>query len=93
MVLAGLGVAGIDVARVAMAHGSIEDCIGRIRRVRAALPTVAIMADLPGPKVRSTPFPEGGVILVEGEVVVVTSVRRNKTTDTSYTDIKSLSVV
>jgi pyruvate kinase len=56
-----------------MAHGSIADCIGRIQRVRAALPNVAIMADLPGPKVRSTPFPEGGVVLVEGEAVVVTA--------------------
>ncbi len=71
-VLAALGVAGIDVARVAMAHGSIDDCIQRIRRIRAVLPTVAIMADLPGPKVRSTSFPEGGVVLVEGQTVIVT---------------------
>ena len=71
-VLAALGEAGIDVARVAMAHGSIDDCIARIRRVRAALPSVAIMADLPGPKVRSTSFPEGGVMLEQGALVVVT---------------------
>lgn len=71
-VLAAMGLAGVDVARVAMAHGSIEDCIARIRRVRAALPHVAVMADLPGPKVRSTSFPEGGVVLVGGETVEVT---------------------
>ena len=69
--LTSLGLAGIDVARVAMAHGSIEDCLARIRRVRAALPNIPIMADLPGPKVRSSSFPEGGVVLTEGDTLLV----------------------
>ena len=32
---------------------------------------VAVLADLPGPKVRSVQFPEGGVVLVGGEVTLV----------------------
>ncbi len=70
--LKAMGEAGMDVARVSLAHGSIEESIDRIHRIRAAVPGIAILADLPGPKVRSTPFVEGGVELEEGTELVVT---------------------
>lgn len=61
----------MDVARLPLAHGSIEDAVARLRRVRQAAPEVGILVDLPGPKIRSTPFPEGGVVLVTGSEVVL----------------------
>jgi pyruvate kinase len=64
--------AGMDVARLPLAHGSIDDAVARLRRVREAAPDVGILVDLPGPKIRTTPFPEGGVVLVtRGQVVLV----------------------
>jgi len=67
--------AGMDVARISLAHGSVEELLDRVSRVRAAADAegrvVGVLADLPGPKVRSAPFPQGGVTLVEGEDVSV----------------------
>ncbi len=63
--------AGMDVARVGMAHGTPEDHAAVIRRVREAAGdrSVAILADLPGPKVRTGPFPEEGAELRQGETI------------------------
>ncbi|MEX2659050.1 MAG: pyruvate kinase, partial [Acidimicrobiales bacterium] len=62
--------AGMDVARIGLAHGSIEDHLQKVRRIRAAATatnrTVGIIADLPGPKVRAGAFADGGVYLAEG---------------------------
>lgn len=63
--------AGMDVARLPLAHGSIEEAVARLHRVRQAAPEVAVLVDLPGPKIRSTPFPEGGVVLVTGGAVAL----------------------
>lgn len=61
--------AGMDVARVPLAHGSIDDALERVRRVRSVAPAVGILADLPGPKIRTAPFPEEGVTLVVGDLI------------------------
>ncbi|HZP29305.1 MAG TPA: pyruvate kinase, partial [Acidimicrobiia bacterium] len=61
--LAAMAAAGMNVARVPLAHGTTEDALARIERVRAAVPHVGILADLPGPKIRSAPFAAGGVVL------------------------------
>jgi pyruvate kinase len=66
-----MAAAGMDVARVPLAHGTIGDAIARIRRVRQAAPHVGVMADLPGPKVRAASFPEGGVTLQTGAEVML----------------------
>ncbi len=65
--------AGVDVVRLNLSHGSPEEHLerlARIRQVSAALgrPT-AVLADLPGPKIRTGQFPEGGVSLVSGAYV------------------------
>ncbi len=48
--------AGMDVARLNLSHGSIDDAIERLHQIRRVSETVGrhvgIMADLPGPKVR-----------------------------------------
>jgi pyruvate kinase len=65
--------AGVDVCRIGLAHGDPVAQLERIDRVRAAAKVVgkavAILCDLPGPKVRAAPFPDGGVVLVEGDTV------------------------
>lgn len=70
--LMALAAAGMDVARVPFAHGPIEESLARIDRIRRAVPGVAILADLPGPKIRTTPFPSGGVGLAPADVIVLT---------------------
>jgi pyruvate kinase len=69
--LAAMQEAGMDVARLPLAHGSIDEAVERLRRVRKAAPEVGILVDLPGPKIRTTPFPEGGVSLLTGSQVVL----------------------
>jgi pyruvate kinase len=71
--LLAMAAAGMDVARVPMAHGSLADAIDRVRRIRDTVPAVGIMADLPGPKIRTAAFPEGGVRLVTGSLVTLTA--------------------
>ncbi|HEX8805124.1 MAG TPA: pyruvate kinase [Acidimicrobiales bacterium] len=65
--------AGADVVRFALAHGTADEHLARIQLVRDIAErrshTVAVLADLPGPKVRSGAFPEGGVFLSEGAEV------------------------
>ena len=65
--------AGMDVARVSLSHGPLEEALDRVARVRAAAEDrgrfVGVLADLPGPKVRAGAFPEGGVELAVGAEV------------------------
>ena len=62
--------AGLDVVRLNLSHGTLEEHIERLARVRAASERVgrpvAVLADLPGPKVRLGKFPDGGVDLRVG---------------------------
>jgi pyruvate kinase len=72
--IAAMAEAGMDVARLPLAHGTIDEAVARLRRIRAAAPDVAVLADLPGPKVRAAPFPDGGDAVVAGSTVeLVTS--------------------
>jgi pyruvate kinase len=71
--------AGVDVVRLNLSHGHLDEHIARLRGVRAAAArtgsVVAVLADLPGPKVRAAPFPGDGVELVAGSsVTMVTDV-------------------
>ena len=63
--------AGMDVARLGLAHEDLDTHLDRYDRIRKAAVEadrpVGILVDLPGPKVRAGAFPEGGVDLVEGE--------------------------
>jgi pyruvate kinase len=66
--------AGMDVARLALAHGSLAEHEARLARLRheARLRgrTVAIMADLPGPKLRAAPFGVDATLAVGATVVI-----------------------
>lgn len=65
--------AGADVVRLNLSHGTIEEHLARIATTREVAGRVgrpvAVLADLPGPKVRAGSFPEGGVDLAPGHVV------------------------
>ncbi|MFM7138575.1 MAG: pyruvate kinase, partial [Planctomycetota bacterium] len=69
----GLVEAGVDVFRLNMAHGSVEEhaeSLARIRRVSEALARpVGVLADLAGPKIRLGELPSGAIDLAEGEHV------------------------
>ena len=65
--------AGVDVIRLNLSHGSLEDHLDRLGRVRRVAEVrgrpVAVLADLPGPKIRAGSFPDGGVRLIAGGTV------------------------
>ncbi len=63
--------AGMDVARIGLAHGPKDDQIEKFRRIRAVAADegrhVGILVDLPGPKVRCAPFGPGGIELLQDD--------------------------
>ena len=67
--LKGMIEAGMDVARIGLAHGTVDEQIAKFQMARAVAADlgrhVGIVVDLPGPKVRCTPFTDGGAELVE----------------------------
>ena len=68
-VLKGLVAAGVDVFRLSFAHGDIPSGIERLRRVRAIAPDLAIMVDIPGPKIRAGSFGTTPVTLNIGDEI------------------------
>ncbi len=68
--------AGVNVVRLNLSHGTVEDHIVRLRSVRAAAQRlgspIGIIADLPGPKVRAGQFPAGSTVLLEGTLIRLT---------------------
>jgi pyruvate kinase len=71
--------AGVDVVRLNFSHGKAQDHIDRANLVRALPPrwasTVALMADLQGPKIRVGKFADGKVMLVAGQPFVLDAQR------------------
>jgi pyruvate kinase len=67
--------AGVDVVRLNLSHGTVEDHLERLEQVRAASRSldrhVAVLADLPGPKIRSGQFPPEGIMLMPGMPVAL----------------------
>ncbi|ANE48953.1 pyruvate kinase [Paenibacillus swuensis] len=71
--------AGMDVARLNMAHGSHEEHGKRVRDIRQVCEetgdAIPIMMDIKGPEVRVGVMKEGSVLLIEGTRVVLTTER------------------
>ncbi len=65
--------AGLDVVRLNLSHGELDEHLGKLANVRTAAAEcnrpVAVLADLPGPKIRSGRFPEGGALLEPGALI------------------------
>lgn len=76
-VLRELIIEGMNVARLNFSHGDMEEqrpVVRRIRKLSAELNrVVAILADLPGPKIRVGTFEKEPVFLKKGEKVTLTS--------------------
>ena len=68
--------AGMDVARLNYSHGTLDEHAETVRRVRDAAGRagrpVAILQDLPGPKLRIGPLREDVVELTPGEALTIT---------------------
>ncbi len=87
--------AGMDVARIGLAHGTLDDALGRYHRVRAAAAKVGrpigILVDLPGPKVRAGSFGENeGLMLIEGFPVRLCPGNAKSTIDMIHVDYDQL---
>jgi pyruvate kinase len=72
--------AGMDVARLNFSHGSHEDHARNIAALRAAAAsqrkTIAILADLQGPKIRTGPLASGSpVLLRSGQQFTITTAK------------------
>ena len=69
--LADLMDAGMDVARLGLAHNTLEEVLERYRRIRQVAEetghVVGVLVDLPGPKVRLGSFGDSSVWLGGGE--------------------------
>ena len=95
-VLEALLLAGVDVVRLNLSHGHLPEHVARLRAVRAtALRTgsiVAVLADLPGPKVRAAPFPAAGVELVAGSMVTLVTDAETSSSDVIGVDYATLLV-
>ena len=69
--------AGMNVARLNFSHGDFSAHEATIENIRAAAHStgkrVAIMADLPGPKIRIGEFAEEPIELVDGETFTLTT--------------------
>ncbi|HMJ75029.1 MAG TPA: pyruvate kinase [Iamia sp.] len=67
--------AGVDVVRINLSHGTLDDAIERYRRLRRVEVSVGrplgILADLPGPKVRAGTFPDGGAEVPTDSTVIM----------------------
>ncbi len=65
--------AGMDVARIGLAHQGLDVALERLRRIRSVATAmdreVGILVDLPGPKIRAGAFPSEGVGLNDGDVL------------------------
>ncbi len=65
--------AGVDVARIGLAHGTLDEALARYRTIRSVAERlgrpVGTMVDLPGPKVRLAAFETAPVLLATDSVV------------------------
>ncbi len=65
--------AGVDVVRINLSHGPLDQHLGRLATVRRVADEVgkpvAVLADLPGPKIRAGSFPPDGTILATDDLV------------------------
>ncbi len=93
-ILDALLLAGVDVVRLNLSHGQLAEHVTRLRAVReAAMRTdsvVAVLADLPGPKVRAAAFPGSGVDLLAGTMVTLTTDAESSSSEVIGVDYETL---
>ena len=86
--------AGMDVARLGLAHGSIEDALSRLKMIRNIAEeenkTVGILVDLPGPKIRLASFGDSPVLLSEDSEIKVQIGNSSSDSQVSQVDYENL---
>jgi pyruvate kinase len=86
--------AGVDVVRINLSHGPLEEHLARLARVRAATVAigrpVGVLADLPGPKIRAGSFDDEGVMLEAGQTVTIRAGDRPSDTHVIWVDYADL---
>lgn len=86
--------AGMDVARIGLAHLSVNEAVDLMRLVKECAAergrTIAVMADLPGPKVRLTTAVEPGFDLEDGQDILLKVGTADSTPETLYVDYEQL---
>lgn len=95
-VLERLVAAGVDAVRLNFSHGSVEEHAARIARLRDIVArqkkTIAIIADLQGPKIRIAAFAKGPITLQENDpfifdAALAESAGNQKTIGISYKNL------
>jgi pyruvate kinase len=93
-VLAAMLAAGTDVVRLNLSHGTVDEHLERLAQVREAADAidrvVAVLADLPGPKVRAGAFAGQGVELRVGAAVLLAADEAASTGERITVDYPSL---
>jgi pyruvate kinase len=86
--------AGMDVARLGLAHGSLDEAEERFLRIRRVAAeegrVVGILVDLPGPKVRSASFGEEKVVFAQDDLLELRPGNTGSTTRVIEVDYESL---
>jgi pyruvate kinase len=86
--------AGVDVVRLNLSHGPLDEHLARLARVRAAATEIGrpigVLADLPGPMIRAGSFPDVGVTLTAGSCVTVRAGDRPSDTGEVWVDYEHL---
>ncbi len=86
--------AGMDVARIALAHDPLDDCLTRYHRIRSVVADsgrrVGVLVDLPGPKIRAASFPEEGALLETGSRIRVVPGHEASTAEVVEVDYDNL---
>jgi pyruvate kinase len=86
--------AGVDMFRLNLSHGEVSEHLTRLQRIREASVKanriVAILADLPGPKIRSGGFGNEGVDLTVGMRINLKPGDLPSSNETLYVDYDSL---
>jgi pyruvate kinase len=86
--------AGMDIARMGLAHETLDMALERYHRIRAVAAEsgreIGILVDLPGPKVRAGKMPESGVVLTDGCVISLVPGHGDSTDDVIQVDYDEL---
>jgi len=86
--------AGVDVMRLGLAHGTIDDALERYHRIRRVAEEegkhVGILVDLPGPKVRAASFGNTPVNLPDGHICRLAVGHDRSTADVIEVEYESL---
>ncbi|MEP6297613.1 MAG: pyruvate kinase, partial [Ilumatobacter sp.] len=86
--------AGMDVARISLAHTPLDTALDKHRRVRKVAAelgaVVATMIDLPGPMIRIGRTPREGIVLKTGSTVTLVGGNEESTAERIFVDYSHL---